>query len=56
MFAPATSIAALCPTLSKTHMEKDGPLAAGCNIQDELFDSFDQLLDLADRKGTSYDR
>ena len=30
--------------------------AAGCNIQDELFDSFDQLLDLADRKGTSYDR
>ena len=30
--------------------------AAGCNIQDELFDSFDQLLDLADRKGISYDR
>ena len=31
-------------------------VCAGCNIQDELLDSFEQLLQLADRKGTTYDR
>ena len=31
-------------------------LTAGCSIQDELFGSFEQLLALADEKGTTYDR
>ena len=31
-------------------------ICAGCNIQDELFDSFEQLLKLADTKGIAYDR
>ena len=29
---------------------------AGCSIADELFDSFQQLLTLADSKGAVYDR
>lgn len=28
----------------------------GCSIQDELFGSFEQLLTLADKKGSTYDR
>lgn len=31
-------------------------MVAGCSIADELFDSFQQLLTLADRKGVVYDR
>lgn len=31
-------------------------LVAGCSLQDELFASFEQLLALADEKGTTYDR
>lgn len=31
-------------------------LGAGCSIQDELFGSFEQLLALSDKKGTTYDR
>lgn len=37
-------------------MTNDGLLTAGCSIQDELFGSFEQLLALADEKGTTYDR
>lgn len=29
---------------------------AGCNIQDELFASFENLIALADKRGSSYDR
>ena len=29
---------------------------SGCSIQDELFGSFEQLLALADAKGSTYDR
>lgn len=31
-------------------------LRAGCSIQDELFASFEQLLDLAKKRGSTYDR
>ena len=32
------------------------PPRTGCNIQDELFVSFDNLIALADKRGSSYDR
>ncbi len=36
--------------------QRHAPDAAGCNIQDELFGSFEQVLALADKRGEPYTR
>ena len=43
------------PTTAPYPASEPPVVFAGCSIQDELFASFEQLLTLADRKGSKYD-
>ena len=43
------------PTMAPYPVSEQPVVYAGCSIQDELFASFQQLLTLADRKGSKYD-
>ena len=43
------------PTMAPCSVSQQPIVFAGCSIQDELFASFEQLLTLADRKGSKYD-
>ncbi len=36
--------------------KRDGRVGIGCSIQDELFASFEQLIQLADKRGLPFDR
>lgn len=48
--------AGLClPTMAPHPVSEPPMVFTGCSIQDELFASFEQLLTLADRKGSKYD-